>query len=345
MTTWRDLLDLRSPTEERNPATADLDMLRAAELVGRLLDEDRHVLSAVRALTDELAGLVEACVAAIADGGTVHYVGAGTSGRLGVLDAAELPPTFGVDPGMVRAHLAGGAAALLVAGEGAEDSEAAGAAIVAEHCRPGDVVIGLAASGRTPYVAGALAAARADGLVTALIAANPQAPLAHLADHALLADVGPEAVTGSTRMKAGSAQKMLLNALSTAVMVRIGRTYSNLMVGVRAGNEKLVARTVRMLVQASGCSRKAAEAALAAADGEVRVALIDVLSGAGAAASRQAADRFPPGPGRVGDPAGIRSAVASLGPTAEGPTAERLAPPTDAQTGPSDAPARRDDER
>lgn len=312
MTTWRDVLDLRSPTEERNPSTTDLDTLGSSDLVARILDEDSAVIAAVQTLSDRLGALVDACVDAIAAGGTVHYVGAGTSGRLGVLDAAELPPTFHVGPESFRAHIAGGLEAMIVAGEGAEDSEQAGATVVAEHCRDGDVVIGLAASGRTPYVGGALAAARERSLVTGLISANPHAPLATLADHALLADVGPEAVTGSTRMKAGTAQKILLNALSTATMVRLGKTYSNLMIDVRASNEKLVARTVRMLVQAGAESASAAEAALEAADGSVRIALISILSGADVETSRSASDRYPPDPGRSGDPAGIRTAVASL---------------------------------
>lgn len=309
---WRDLVDLRSPTEERNPRSARLDALDAPQLVATILGEDARVAAAVQACTQQIAALVEVCVAAIATGSTVHYVGAGTSGRLGVLDAVELAPTYNATPDMVTAHLAGGDAAMMRAVEGAEDDEAAGAALVARGCGDGDVVIGLAASGRTPFVGGALRAARERGLPTALVAANPHAALAPLADTAVLLDVGPEVVTGSTRMKAATAQKMALNALSTAVMVRLGTTYENLMIDVRPTNAKLVARTVRMLVQASGAAPERAAAVLDEAGGSVRAALVALLAGADVARAREAAERFGPDPGRHGDPAGIRAAVASL---------------------------------
>lgn len=312
MSPWRDVLDLVSPTEERNPDTTGLDTLGTEELTATILAADADVVTAVRALAAPLAALVDACVATIAGGGTVHYVGAGTSGRLAVLDAAELPPTFNVGPEHFTAHLAGGPAAMTVAGEGAEDSREDGAALVAEHCGDHDLVIGLAASGRTPFVGGALAAARERGLVTGLISANPQAPLADLADHALLADVGPEVVTGSTRMKAGTAQKLLLNGLSTATMVRLGKTYSNLMIDVRASNEKLRARAVRMLVQATGRDEDTAAATLAEAGGGIRVALVALLADAEVEAARTAAAAHPPDPARAGDPAGVRAAVAAL---------------------------------
>lgn len=309
---WTSLISLDSPTEQRHPATAALDTLAAPELVRTILGADADVITAVQALAEPLAALVEACVATLAAGGTVHTLGAGTSGRLAVLDAAELGPTFDAGPDLFRAHLAGGREAMFEAVEGAEDSAGAGAALVAAHVRDGDLVVGLAASGRTPFVRGALEAARARGLVTALIAANPRAPLAELADHALLADVGPEVVTGSTRMKAGTAQKLLLNALSTATMVRLGKTWSNLMIDVRASNQKLVARTVRMLVQASGTEPEQARRVLEEAGGGVRTALVALLAGAEVPAARAAAIRFPPDPARTEDPSGIRSAVASL---------------------------------
>ena len=268
--------------------------------------------AAVQARAGEVAALVETCVEAIAAGGTVLYLGAGTSGRLAVLDAVELAPTFNADPSMVTAHLAGGDGAFLTAVEGAEDSREAGAELVRSRCRAGDVVIGLAASGRTPFVAGALEEARAAGMPTALISANPRAALAPLADHPILLDVGPEVVTGSTRMKAGTAQKLTLNALSTATMVRLGTTFGNLMIDVRPTNAKLVARTVRMLVQASGRSPQRAAEVLQAAEGSVRTALVALLSGAEVPAAREALERFPRDPHRRGDPAGIRSAVDAL---------------------------------
>ena len=310
-----ELVGLASPTEERNPASAELDALDARGMVEVILSEDAKVAAAVQARSAEIAALVEVCVAAIADGGTVHYVGAGTSGRLGVLDAVELAPTFDADPSMVAAHLAGGPGAFLAAVEGAEDSAAQGAQLVESECRAGDVVIGLAASGRTPFVRGALEAARAAGMPTALISANPAAALAPAADHPILLDVGPEVVTGSTRMKAGTAQKLTLNALSTATMVRLGTTFGNLMIQVRPTNAKLVARTVRMLVQASGTAPEEAARVLEAAGGSVRVALVALLSGADAGAAGAALADFPRDPRRIGDPAGIRSAVAALGGT------------------------------
>jgi N-acetylmuramic acid 6-phosphate etherase len=310
-----DLVGLVSPTEERNPASAELDALDARGMVEVILSEDAKVAAAVQARSAEIAALVEVCVEAIAGGGTVHYVGAGTSGRLGVLDAVELAPTFDADPSMITAHLAGGPGAFLTAVEGAEDSAEQGAQLVEAECRAGDVVIGLAASGRTPFVRGALEAARAAGMPTALISANPAAELAPAADHPILLDVGPEVVTGSTRMKAGTAQKLTLNALSTATMVRLGTTFGNLMIQVRPTNAKLVARTVRMLVQASGAEPEEAARVLESADGSVRVALVALLAGTDAAAARTVLEDFPRDARRVGDPAGIRSAVAALGGT------------------------------
>ncbi|PWH06560.1 N-acetylmuramic acid 6-phosphate etherase [Brachybacterium endophyticum] len=309
---WQDLIALASPTEERNPRTLDLDTLDAPALVDTILAEDAGVAAAVQAVAGPIAQLVELCVAAIASGCTVHYVGAGTSGRLGVLDAVELVPTYSATEDMVTAHIAGGAEAVMHAVEGAEDDASAGAALVEDECEAGDVVIGLAASGRTPYVRGALEAARARGLPTGLVAANPLAPLAALADVAVLVEVGPEVVTGSTRMKAATAQKLVLNAMSTATMVRLGTTFQNLMIDMRPTNKKLVARSVRMLVQASGASPEHAAAVLDDAGGSVRVALVALLAGADVQDAQAAAVRFGKDSGRRGDPAGIRSAVASL---------------------------------
>ncbi|MGO2820423.1 MAG: N-acetylmuramic acid 6-phosphate etherase [Brachybacterium tyrofermentans] len=307
-----DLVDLASPTEERNPASAELDSLDARGMVDVILGEDATVAAAVQEQAGPISELVEVCVEAIAAGRTVHYLGAGTSGRLAVLDAVELAPTFNADESMVAAHLAGGDGAFLTAVEGAEDDAEAGADLVHEVCVEGDVVIGLAASGRTPFVRGALQAARAAGMPTALISANPRAELAGDADIPILLDVGPEVVTGSTRMKAGTAQKLTLNALSTAMMVRLGTTFGNLMIDVRPTNEKLVGRTVRILVQASGSSAEEAGAVLQAAGGSVRVALVALLSGADVDRAAAALAGFPRDPQRAGDPAGIRSAVAAL---------------------------------
>lgn len=304
-------------TEQRNPASFDIDTLSTADVVTTIVRVDQDVTTAVAAVAPEIARAVDLVVAAIARGGVVHYVGAGTSGRLGVLDAVELLPTYNVGDDVVRAHLAGGPGAMLQAVEGAEDDTSAGAAI-AEAAGPHDVIIGIAASGRTPFVQGALAAARARGLPTVLVANNPRASAAAHADVAILPDTGPEVVTGSTRMKAATAQKLVLNTMSTAAMIRLGKTYSNLMVDMLATNEKLRARSVRMLTDGSGATAERAAAALQEAGGNVRVALVALLAGVEAAAADRALAEYPPDPGRPGDPSGMRAAVAALRGYAQG---------------------------
>lgn len=303
------------PTETRNERTLDIDQLDAEGVVTEILGEDARVAAAVQACTGQIAQTVELYVTALAAGGTIHYVGAGTSGRLGVLDAVELLPTYGIRPDQVIGHMAGGEKAFLRAVEGAEDSQDLGAAELAQ-AGPDDVVIGIAASGRTPYVAGALAEARRRGLPTALISTNPQAPLAGLADVAILPDTGPEAVTGSTRMKSGTAQKMVLNAISTAAMVRLGKTWSNLMVDVVATNEKLHHRMVRIVEQATGAAPRTCAEALDRAGGRVRVAIVALEAGVGVDQAEAALEECPPNPGRAGDPSGLRTAarVAAAGP-------------------------------
>ncbi|MCB7137887.1 N-acetylmuramic acid 6-phosphate etherase [Cellulosimicrobium marinum] len=301
---WHDLLRLASPTEERNPRTADVDLLPTADVVRRITDEDTGVATAVRAQRDRIAAAVDLAVEALRSGGRVHYVGSGTSGRLGVLDAVELLPTYGVGDEWFVAHLAGGVGAMMLAVEGAEDDVALGRADV-DAVGPDDVVVGLAASGRTPYVRGALDVARERGARTVLVSANPYAPLARDVDVAILVDTGPEVVTGSTRMKAATAQKLVLNTFSTATMIRLGKTYSNLMIDVRPTNQKLRARIVRMLVQATGLEPEACEDVLRSADGEVHVALVMLLGGVDDAAARDAL--------RGSGVAGVRQALARLG--------------------------------
>ena len=229
--------------------------------------------------------MVDVAVTRLRLGGRVHYVGAGSSGRYGALDAAEIPPTYGYPADRFVAHLAGGPAALVRAVEDVEDDDAGGRAAAAD-VQAGDLVIGIAASGRTPYVAGALAAARAIGAATALISSNPAAPLVPLADVHVLVETGPEAVTGSTRMKAGTAQKMVLHTFSTAVMVRLGRTYSNLMIDVAPNNGKLRGRQIAILQMATAADAPACSAALADAGGELRVALVSLLAAVDAATAR-----------------------------------------------------------
>lgn len=269
-------------TEQRNPATREIDTVTTAELLGMLHAEDARVIPAVAAVLPQLAELVDRSVAAVQAGGHVHYFGAGTSGRLAVLDAAELMPTYGVDD-LVVAHHAGGVDALVHAAENVEDDSAAGAEAAA-GVTTRDVVIGLTASGRTPFVAGALHAARQAGALTALVTAHPLPRLADTADIVLAADTGPEAITGSTRLKAGTAEKLILNAFSTALMVKLGRTYSNLMVKMRATNAKLRGRAIEMLMQATGLDAADCEQAMDAAGGELSLALT-VLLALGAAGS------------------------------------------------------------
>ncbi|WP_432840539.1 N-acetylmuramic acid 6-phosphate etherase [Dactylosporangium sp. CA-092794] len=278
------------PTEERNPDTVHIDRLSTLDMVRLINAEDQKVAPAVAAVLPAIAAAAELAVAALRGGRRLHYFGAGTSGRMAMLDAAELYPTFGAGPDQVVAHLAGGLSALHTAVEGAEDDADLGAAAAAET-GAGDVALGVAASGATPYVRGALRAARTAGAGTVLLTANPAAPLAELADVVIAVDTGPEAITGSTRMKAGTAQKMVLNTLSTAVMVRLGRTYSNLMTDMVASNRKLRDRQVRMLVQATGLDVTRCAAALAEAGGEPKAALVALLAQTPPAAARAALSR------------------------------------------------------
>lgn len=267
-----------APTEERHPGSSGIDTASTLEVLTLMNEADRTVAEAVATVLPELALLVDHAVEAIRAGGHVHYFGAGTSGRLAVLDAAELLPTFNVPPGMFVAHHAGGSAALVNAVENVEDDVELGRSEAATLTTR-DIAIGLTASGRTPYVQGALAAARERGARTALVTANPRAELTAYADHLLAPATGPEVLTGSTRLKAGTAQKLVLNSFSTAVMIRLGRTWSNLMVDVVATNAKLRGRMLRILQDASGAPEAEARAALDAADGTVKPALLALLAG------------------------------------------------------------------
>ena len=263
-----------SPTEGVNPRTWSIDEVPTLRVVQMINEEDARVPAAVAAVLPRLAALVDEAAARVGAGGRVHYFGAGTSGRLGVLDAAELLPTFGIADDVVVAHQAGGAPALLRAVEDAEDDEDGDDA---GEVAAGDVVIGLTASGRTPYVGAALQAARAVGAATALVTSNPRAPLAGLATYLLVVDTGPEAIAGSTRLKAGTAQKLVLNTFSTALMIRLGRTYRNLMVDMRATNAKLRGRSIELLKYATGASDDRCAAALDAF-GELKPALVALLT-------------------------------------------------------------------
>jgi N-acetylmuramic acid 6-phosphate etherase len=279
-----------APTEERHPGTGGLDAMSTLELLRTLNDEDALVAPAVAQVLPQLASAVDLTVDRIRAGGTVHYFGAGTSGRLAVIDAAELLPTFNAPAGLFVAHHAGGPAALVAAVENVEDDVELGARDAAV-LGPWDVVVGLTASGRTPYVAGALAVARERGALTLLVTANPQAELAADVDVLLAVDTGPEVITGSTRLKAGTAQKLVLNGFSTAIMVRLGRTWSNLMVDVVATNAKLRGRVIRILREASGADEQTARAALEQSGGELKTALLTLLAEIGPDDARAALAR------------------------------------------------------
>lgn len=266
-----------APTEERNPRTVDIDLRSTLDVLRLINDEDALVAGAVRAVLPTLAEAADLAVEALRAKHRVHYFGAGTSGRIAVLDAAELIPTYDIPPDLVVAHHAGGLAALARSSEGVEDDVELGAGDAAA-VQAGDVAIGLTASGRTPYVTGALREAQRRGASTVLISANPNAELGVEVDIHVGVDTGPEAIAGSTRMKAGTAQKLLLNAFSTALMVRLERTYSNLMVAVAATNDKLRGRVVRILVEATGRDPQACADVLEQADGDVRVALVALLT-------------------------------------------------------------------
>lgn len=269
---------LPSVTEERNRRTRDIDTVPTLELLTLLNAEDAAVAGAVHATLPVLAVVVDLVVERLRAGGTVHYFGAGSSGRIGVLDAAEVVPTFGTDPPVFIAHHAGGDRAVVTAVEGAEDDADLGAQ-AGSVLTSADVAVGLSASGRTPWVAGALRAGRAAGALTVLVSSNLAAPLSAFADYCVLVDTGPEAIAGSTRLKAGTAQKMVLNVLSTAAMVRLGRTYSNLMIGMNGRNAKLRQRQITILMDAAGAGEAACRAEVARCDGDLRLALLCLLSG------------------------------------------------------------------
>lgn len=279
----------RLVSEERNPRTMDIDLLPTAEVLRKINDEDKLVAHAVEQVIPEIAAAVDRTIAAFRQGGRLIYMGAGTSGRIGVLDASECPPTFSVPSTMVVGLIAGGYSALLKATEGAEDSQSKGAEALAEiDLTAKDVVVGIAASGRTPYVIGGLDYAKKIGATAVALSCNPQSAIAEIADIAISPVVGPEALTGSTRMKSGTAEKLVLNMLTTASMIGIGKTYENLMVDLKASNKKLVARAARIVMQATECTLEAAQAALAQTDNDVKLAILIVMTGMDLAAARSA---------------------------------------------------------
>ncbi len=275
-------------TEQRNPASKNLDRMTAQEIVRLMNREDRKVAVAVGRESAAIARAVDAIVDGIRKGGRLIYVGAGSSGRMGVLDAAECPPTFGTSPKLVVALIAGGRRAITRAVEGAEDSERNGERdLRAKKLMRKDVVVGIAASGTTPYVVGALKYARRRGATTVAVTSNLRMPVGRLAKIVIAPEVGTEVLTGSTRLKAGTSQKMVLNMLSTGVMARLGHVYENLMIDMMLTNEKLAERALRILAEASGKRVSAAEHALRAAGHDLRVALVMLKMGIGAAEAKK----------------------------------------------------------
>jgi N-acetylmuramic acid 6-phosphate etherase len=267
-------------TELRVEEHADLDLQSTRGLVELLNDEDAKVPGAVRSVAGPLAAAIDAIVQRLEDGGRLVYVGAGSSGRLALVDAAECGPTFGAPPGQVLAVVAGGSEALAVAQEAAEDDELAGEAdLAAIRVGPADAVVAVSASGTTPYVLGAARAAGSAGALTIAVVCAPDSELGRLVGHEIVAVVGPELIAGSTRLKAGTAQKLVLNTISTVTMIRLGKTFGNLMVDVVAGNAKLRARARRAVVVATGSSDEEVDAALEAAGGDAKVAIVSLLSG------------------------------------------------------------------
>jgi len=267
-------------TEGRNPASQNIDELSTEAMLRVINDEDKKVALAVEAILPQIAAAVDAICAAFRAGGRLIYCGAGTSGRLGILDASECPPTFGTPREQVIGLIAGGNTAILQAVENAEDNREQGAQDLKDiHFSRHDILVGIAASGRTPYVLGALAYANKLGATTVALTCNPDSAMAQVAAIALTPVVGPEIVTGSSRMKAGTAQKLVLNMLTTGAMIRSGKVYGNLMVDVEATNQKLVQRQVNIVMQATDCDDATARAALTACGGHCKTAILMVLAG------------------------------------------------------------------
>jgi N-acetylmuramic acid 6-phosphate etherase len=261
-------------SQERLEASLDIDRLPSREIVRIIQEQDRLVADAVAAEAEKIAHAIDQIAERLAHGGRLFYAGAGTSGRIAMLDASELPPTYGIDRDLVRVLMAGGERAYFAAAEGAEDDEDAAIDAVNRELKADDAIVGIAASGTTPYTVAAVRRANMLGALTVAVTSVPGSPLAREADIAIVPQTGPEVIMGSTRMKSGTAQKMVLNTISTGVMIRLGHTYSNLMIDMPATNEKLRARAVRMVELAAGVPRPAAVQAIREADGNVRLASV-----------------------------------------------------------------------
>lgn len=267
-------------TEEVNPLTTDIDQCDTAEIVARINNQDRLVAEAVAKELKAICRAVDEIYCRLKKGGRLFYIGAGTSGRMGVLDASECPPTFSSDPEMIQGYIAGGDFALRCAVEGAEDDENAGAGLVAEKgIGSGDIVLGITASGGAPFVVGAVKQAKEAGALTVALVNNKSTMIGGLCDITIAPIVGPEIISGSTRMKSGTAQKMVLNIISTTVMIKLGKVYGNLMVDLKASNKKLYERSIRMICSTTGFSQEKAAHYLEEADGQVKLAIMMIKSG------------------------------------------------------------------
>ena len=275
-------------TESRNPNSGQIDTLATIDMLKVINNEDKKVAIAVEKTLPEIARVVDAVAQAFQSGGRLIYCGAGTSGRLGILDASECPPTFGTAPGQVIALIAGGRQAILQAVENAEDNAELGAGdLQAININNKDVLVGIAASGRTPYVLGAMQYALSVGAKVASLSCNPQSPMSELAQISITPIVGPEIITGSSRMKAGSAQKLVLNMITTGAMIRTGKVFGNLMVDVQTTNSKLVQRQKNIVIEATGCTQEQAAQALAQSDNHCKTAILMLLSGLDAQTAQQ----------------------------------------------------------
>lgn len=279
-------------TEQRNPRSRNLDQKSTRDILRVINREDTLIAAAVRREIPKIAHAVDEIVARLRNGGSLFYIGAGTSGRLGVLDASEVPPTFGVDRTLVQGIIAGGNRALTASSEGAEDHpENAARDLRARGLRASDAVVGVAASGSTPYVLGAIKFARSHGAYTIALTTNRATPVSRIAHLTIAPITGREVIAGSTRMKSGTAQKMVLNMISTATMTRLGYIYDNWMIGVAKSNEKLCRRAVRNLAEATGADLQSAQRILTEAEGDLRVALVMLKSGVDMRAARNALAR------------------------------------------------------
>lgn len=287
------MMDLaRLTTERRNPASAHIDSCTTLEMVTIMQREDSKIAAAIEKILPAIAQAIDATSQHLENGGRLFYLGAGTSGRLGILDASECPPTYGTDPELVQGLIAGGIPAIFRAQEGAEDNPDLAVHDLKEHgFTANDVLVGIAASGRTPYVIGGLNYARELGALTIALSCSEHSEIAELADIALTPVTGPEIITGSTRMKAGTAQKLVLNMLSTGTMIKLGKVYGNLMVDVKASNKKLEERAIRIVMEGSGCERQEAEKALKEAGGHAKLAILTVVAGVSASEGKALLER------------------------------------------------------